>query len=188
MLDYSEIWRSVREDVIMEEYHYNILGKICSECLSLPGDMVECGVYRGCSAYLIAKILEGTGKALHLFDTFQGIEKTPDFSDTSLERVQMRVSGLDVNIHYHKGMIQDTLRTVKLGALSFVHLDLDFYDATLHALISLYPHLSPGGIILFDDYGHSGFDAKEAVDLFAELLGVEIERLHEGAQALIRKP
>jgi len=42
-------------------------------------------------------------------------------------------------------------------------LDTDWYESTRHELEYLYPLLSPGGVLLIDDYGYwSG--CKEAVD------------------------
>lgn len=40
---------------------------------NIPGDLVECGVWRGGSALIIANASSGTNKKLHLFDTFEGM-------------------------------------------------------------------------------------------------------------------
>ena len=46
----------------------------------LPGDFVECGVWRGGSAMLMARALNhfgDDGRHIYLFDTFEGIAVTP---------------------------------------------------------------------------------------------------------------
>lgn len=49
-----------------------------------------------------------------------------------------------------------------------LRLDTDFYESTLHELKHLYPRLTPGGVLIIDDYG-SFYGARKAVDeYFAE--------------------
>ncbi len=49
--------------------------------------------------------------------------------------------------------------------ISVLRLDTDWYASTKIELEVLYPRLSPGGIIILDDYGHWG-GARKAVDEF----------------------
>ena len=46
--------------------------------------------------------------------------------------------------------------------ISLLHLDMDLYDPTLAALRHLYPLVSPGGIVLLDEYGMDGFPGESA--------------------------
>ena len=47
----------------------------------------------------------------------------------------------------------------------FVHADADVYPSTKDICEFFYPRLTPGGLIIFDDYGYSGAPgAKKAVD------------------------
>ena len=50
--------------------------------------------------------------------------------------------------------------------ISLLHLDLDTYEGTKHALNNFFPHVSPGGIVIFDEYGSRGWGESEAVDEF----------------------
>lgn len=48
-------------------------------------------------------------------------------------------------------------RTIPAGApgeIAILRLDTDWYESTRHELEHLYPRLSPGGILIIDDYGH----------------------------------
>ena len=138
----------------------------------LPGVMVECGVYKGGTAYLLARVAT---KHLHLFDSFSGMPKTNstvdkhqkgDFSDTSLAMVKRNV-GDHPNISYHCGYIPDTFSEVALENIALLHIDLDIYDSIYAAVQHCYDKVLRGGFIIFDDYGfESCYGARLAVDAF----------------------
>jgi predicted O-methyltransferase YrrM len=66
-------------------------------------------------------------------------------------------------VHFHVGLFQDTLHPE--GPVAFAHIDADWYDSVMTCLQRIAPCLSPGGIIVFDDYSsYSG--CKKAVDQF----------------------
>ena len=58
-----------------------------------------------------------------------------------------------------------TLKVKKPKSISLLRLDTDFYHSTKAELQYLYNLISPGGIIIIDDYGH-WVGAKRAVDEF----------------------
>ncbi len=66
-----------------------------------------------------------------------------------------------------KGDVLETLgREENVPArISVLRLDTDWYESTRMELDVLWPRLSPGGILMVDDYGHWG-GAKKAVDEF----------------------
>ena len=51
------------------------------------------------------------------------------------------------------------------GVISVLRLDTDWYASTRHELIHLYPLLSPGGVLILDDYG-TWQGSREATDEF----------------------
>lgn len=62
----------------------------------------------------------------------------------------------------------DVLQTIPAQAperLALLRLDTDWYESTRHELEHLWPRLSPGGVLLIDDYGHWQ-GARRAVDEF----------------------
>src|SRR6266516_8082503 len=88
------------------------LSALGRQALTVAGDFLEVGVYRGGSARLLRNILatSSTTRHLHLFDTFEGmpetdaardLHKSRDFSDTSLKSVSDFVGEEDW-IHYHR--------------------------------------------------------------------------------------
>lgn len=161
----------------------------------VPGDAVECGVYRGGSAYLIATILDKRKKRLHLLDTFRGLPPGDpnkdnryinggEFSETSLREVQKFMEPFG-NVSYHPGLIPGTFRSLENGFFSFVHIDLDIYQPILDSLKFFYPRMSKAGVIVLDDYGSEECrGAYLAVEEFCSSIGTSPLVLQTG-QAMI---
>lgn len=137
------------------------------------GDLVECGVYKGGTAKILAEL--ALGRPLHLFDTFSGMPDTDpardihqagDFGDTSLESVREYLHGHS-NLQCIPGMIPQSLEVIAERTFAFVHIDLDIYSSIKAACEFFYPRLQSGGALLFDDYGYQSCPgARAAVDEF----------------------
>lgn len=121
----------------------------------VEGDIVELGVYKGGMALLMDRIRSSFGKPkpLRLFDTFAGMPQTDpvldrhregDFSDTSLTAVKKLFSDSN-DVHFHEGLVEDTLLISVLDKVSFIHVDLDIYSAIKFSVEYLWPKLQPGG-------------------------------------------
>ena len=144
------------------------------------GDVAECGVFRGASAYLLAKEIRcvASGKVLHLFDSFRGLSK-PGAVDggywkagalaCSLDEVATNLQSFADEIIFHEGWIPTRFGEVADRRFCFVHIDLDLFQPTWDTLTFFYPRMTPGGLMICDDYG---FDtcrgARKAVDEFFE--------------------
>jgi O-methyltransferase len=154
-----------------------VLERLLRHALQVPGDVFECGVYKGGTAALLAALLEETQspKKLYLFDTFAGMPATDaerdlhskgDFSDTSLEAVQAFVKG-GPRCVFRQGRIPETFTGLDNAVFSFGHIDVDIYQSIIDTLNFMWPRLSPGGVIVFDDYGFPTCPgALQAVDEF----------------------
>jgi O-methyltransferase len=154
-----------------------MLYSLLKQAVHLPGDVWECGVYRGGTAAMMAAILrdKAPSKKLYLFDTFAGmpstdpghdLHKAGDFADTSVESVA-RYLQCDARCHLRKGLIPETLRGLETERIAFAHIDLDIYRAILDTLVFVWPRLSLGGFVVLDDYGFPTCPgAREAVDEF----------------------
>lgn len=157
---------------------------------NIPGDFVECGVWRGGSVMAMALTLlqlSRPERTLHLFDTFSGMpppgEQDVDYLGRSardiLEDVRYSVSQEEVEATLHstgydrtklrfvKGSVEETLPAEAPEAIALLRLDTDWYASIRHELTHLFPHLSPGGVIIIDDYGHWQ-GARLAVDEYIE--------------------
>lgn len=132
------------------------------QCASLPGCFVECGVDRGGSARFLADLLAGSGKILHLFDTFEGMppcdslldfHEEGDFVPPGIEAVQAFVGHPDFTV-WHKGRIPETFEHDMDWTFAFAHIDVDSYQSVFDCCEFIYPRMSKGGIMIFDDYGY----------------------------------
>jgi O-methyltransferase len=91
-----------------------------------------------------------------------------DWCYASLAEVRAHFAELDLlgpNVKFVEGDVVESLKHESNlpGAIAVLRLDTDWYESTLAELQVLYPRLSPGGVLIIDDYGHwSG--AKRAVD------------------------
>ena len=67
-----------------------------------------------------------------------------------------------------KGKVEETIPDQMPDKIAVLRLDTDFYSSTAHEMKYLFPLLSPGGVLIIDDYGcFKG--ARDAVDeYFAE--------------------
>lgn len=156
------------------------------ECARLvrevAGDFAECGVrYGKSSLFLLTGMGAGSAKNLHVFDSFAGLS-TPDAGDfdedggTVWEQgelavpediVRRNLAGFGDRVVLHKGWIPERFGDVADTRFSLVHIDVDLFQPTYDAAAFFYPRLSPGGMMLCDDYG-SAFcpGAKKAIDDF----------------------
>ncbi len=144
---------------------------------AVSGDFIECGVYKGGTAYLFAQLMkeEASIRSLHLFDTFTGMPRTNPrydlnlegyFSDTSLESVKEYLSGF-TNVTAYPGLIPETLKGAASRRFALAHIDLDIYEPILSATEFIYERMNPGGFIIYDDYGFASCPgARAAVDTF----------------------
>ena len=120
-----------------------------------PGAFVEFGVYKGGSAYWLAKVAEIQDRELHLFDTFTGIpyaqdgdvHQIGDFSETSEKKVRELIP----MAHFHVGIFPETMPDY-LPKIAFLHIDADQYQSYVHAIRLFSPLMLKGGIMWFDDY------------------------------------
>jgi O-methyltransferase len=172
-----------------------MLYSIVRHLMKVPGEVAECGAYRGGSSYLIAKVLDGR-KRLYMFDTFAGIPagvpgkdnryiNGGEFADTSLEDVQRFMAPFK-NVEIRKGFVPDTFAGLEANYFSFVHIDLDIYRPILESLEFFYPRMSSGGVILLDDYGSEECQgAYMAVEEFCAARGTRPIVLPTGQAMLI---
>lgn len=122
----------------------------------VPGDLAEVGVFRGTTGEIILRA--SAQKRLHLFDTFAGLPhgegqlRQGEYSE-SLTTVQNRLANYRSRVSLYPGLFpSETGKSVDTVRFSFVHLDVDLYDATFASLQFFWPRLNPGGVVLSHDY------------------------------------
>ena len=133
----------------------------------IPGDVIECGAWRGGVTILMRAVLRAYGdteKSVWVADSFEGLPRPRSGLDFGLRRGEMAVSLeevqenfaryglLDERVHFLKGFFSKTLPTAPIGKLSVLRADSDLYESQLDVLNNLYPKLSVGGYAIIDDY------------------------------------
>src|SRR5205814_8544915 len=133
----------------------------------IAGDIVECGVWRGGSMQAVARVLAARGatdRELHLFDTFEGMpppteddvrQGGPSAAQLLATRPRTAkvwaVAGLEdvragmaqvayppERIHYHQGLVEETIPQGAPEQIALLRLDTDWYASTRHELDQLY--------------------------------------------------
>lgn len=150
----------------------------------LPGDVAECGVYRGGSAVVLAdRLLRRSPTAsMWLFDAFGGMpepgpEDPPDAwaevgryaSSEAAVRETFATARVPLDrVHIVTGRFEATLPRFSPPPLVFLHVDCDWYAPVKLCLSTLYHAVIPGGVVVIDDYGHWAGCRRAVEELFAE--------------------
>lgn len=158
-----------------------------------------------------------TDREMYLFDTFEGIPAPGDHdgligSDVSLSdwweaensrrrsqpwlqapvdtvRANLASTGYDLDhVHLIPGLVEDTIPASAPEQIAFLRLDTDWYSSTRVEMEHLFPRLSPGGVLIVDDYGFTE-GSRKAVDEFLSdyPLPVFLHRI-DAAGRLVIKP
>lgn len=183
----------------------------------IPGDIVECGVWRGGSSMAVALALlarNETSRTLYLYDTFEGMppptehDRLPDgtsaefllnrdakgtgvWCEASLEDVRENLYSTGYpkeKIRLIKGKVEETVPGTLPSHISLLRLDTDWYESTRHEMLHLYPLLDRKGVLILDDYG-SWMGSRKAVDEYIaeKKLKVFLHRIDANGRILIGK-
>jgi len=194
--EFREVYERAISTSLVGRPRCYVLYTLAKQALALPGEIWECGVYKGGTAAMLAELAaRNGGNRLRLFDTFAGMPETDprqdrhkagDFSDTSLQSVQRTVGHPDITT-FHEGYIPDTFVGLEDSRISFAHVDVDIYQSVLDCCRFIYPRLLPGGFMVFDDYGAlSCSGAKVAIEEYFSSTGAMPLALQTG-QAVVFK-
>lgn len=164
--EFQRIYRAVKKNTFVDVWRCYELWSLLAELRSVPGAIVEVGVWRGGSGALMAKRAEELGieDTIYLCDTWEGVVKTGDHDiyysdgahdDTSREIVAELVSRLGLrNVELLQGTFPDeTAEKIDEPALRLCHIDVDVYQSAKEVFEWAWERLSPGGVAVFDDYG-----------------------------------
>ena len=175
----------------------------------IPGYTAEAGVFRGLSSYLICQYLRReissyNGETHHMIDSFEGLSKPVEedgefpmkrhvegaFTHTSLEVARETLQDFK-GVNIHQGWIPRVFENLPEQKYRFVHIDLDVYEPTLASFRYFYPRMSPGGIMLCDDFGpwanHNWPGCIRAVNEFANESGQVYALLNSGNVFFIKR-
>ncbi|WP_046242780.1 TylF/MycF/NovP-related O-methyltransferase [Hymenobacter terrenus] len=157
---------------------------------SLPGAVVECGVFKATSLVRWAtfrELLESPmSRRIIGFDIFGLFPQHEDETDNAFAARHDDVAGQGLSIaqiqavldHKHLRNVElvpgDVVATVPAYVqahpelrVALLHIDVDVYKPSQVALDALYELVVPGGVIIFDDYGTVAGETRAVDELVA---------------------
>ncbi len=192
-----------------ERLQNNITSVRTVEWESIPGDIVEIGVYLGGSMMAMILAYESTKnhpRTFHMYDTFQGMTEASEYdTDNSgrtaddcmkrdpsvkcvayLENVQENIRrNTQIVPKYHVGdILKNTYVPEKIAVL---RLDTDWYESTKHELATFYENVVSGGFVIIDDYGHWKGCQKAVDEFLADHPDISLQKI-DYTGVYFRKP
>ena len=174
--------------------HYELYKKI----ISIPGDLIECGVYKGTSITRFAMFRNmfetNYSRKIIGFDNFDNVYPNTQWEeDAEARELWIKNTGADSitvqqltdvfngfnysNFEFIKGDLVKTLPKYVAEnphlKIALLNIDIDFVEPTFTALEYLYDRVVRGGIILVDNYAAFHGDTK-GIDMFFEERGIKI--------------
>jgi glycosyltransferase involved in cell wall biosynthesis len=172
------------------------------------GDFLEAGAWRGGACIYMRGILKAHGiidRIVWAADSFAGLpppdpRRFPaDRGDVhhtfatlavSLDEVRdnfSRYGLLDERVKFLPGWFKETLPQAPIKQLALLRLDGDMYESTIQTMDALYAKVSPGGIVIVDDYVLR--PCRQAIDDYRaqHAITAKLEAI-DGAAVYWRKP
>ena len=167
------------------------------EARDVKGDVIECGAYRGGTSLLLAVLgrLNGVAKTVHMLDTFTGVPAPSEFDSAreggefappehwpTVIREQASTLGVGDLVEVHEGLFSESFPGLaeREVVFSVSHIDANIYQGTLEACEFTLPRMSPGGVMVFDDYnGLCDLGARLAIDVALGATGQHPQPLAE---------
>ena len=164
--------------------------EIFKMAMDVPGHIVECGVFKGAGIYTWAKLQEifkpHNDQSIYGFDFFEQSRKVASKHSgdskviydhaknwASRKEILKNLKLQGINSNNVKLIAGDVVKTSKEFAsknvglrISILYLDLDVYEGTLECLQNLYPLVSNGGLVVFDEYAYPQLGESNAVDQY----------------------
>jgi O-methyltransferase len=185
--EFRATFAQVEGHTLVDVYRCYELWSLTRELAGVPGALIEIGVWRGGTGAVIAKSASLTGirDPVYLCDTFHGVPKAGErdpvyrggeHADTSRSIVEDLLSRVGVgNATIVPGVFpEESGGKVPSTRFRLAHVDVDTYQSAKDCVEHLWPKLSAGGVVVFDDYG---FDGLRGVREYADELRGRPNRL-----------
>ena len=161
-----------RYGIVSDQVDRRELGVILEELAGVlartdSGSIVELGCYVGTTSMYIQRLLQYFGpREFHVYDSFAGLpDKTPEDRSPAGEQFKtgellaakktlitnFKKAGLPLP-HIHKGWFNELTTDDIPARICFAFLDGDYYGSIKDSLKLVWPKLSPGAVVIVDDY------------------------------------
>jgi len=157
----SQRWNGIWEDFLLELPHKqarffgtsDALLRYALEAAPAEGLTLEFGVFYGLSLSILAQHTKGTVDG---FDSFQGLpEPWIAGEGVGAYTTNGRRPEVASNVRLHDGWFADTVAPFIAQTstpVRFAHIDCDLYSSTATVLAAIKKNLTPGSVLVFDDF------------------------------------
>lgn len=162
----STRWNAIWEDFLLEFEHKEARFFGTSDALlryaldRAPSDglTLEFGVFHGLSISVLAEHTKGVVDG---FDSFEGLpEAWIAGENAGAYTTHGRQPAVPQNVRLHQGWFADTVppfMSKTSAPVRLAHIDCDLYSSTMTVLTSIGKNLTPGSVLVFDDFlGYPG--------------------------------
>jgi O-methyltransferase len=170
--------------------------------LSLRGDFVECGVHTGLLSLTVAHFVNfaNLDRTFWLLDTFAGIPLERVSAEEKAHAAMLndalffdcydlarRNFAQFPNARLVRGILPDSLANTQIEQIAYLSIDLNNADAEITTIERLWSKLSPGAIVVLDDYAFTGYESQfRAWNEFAQSTDQMILTVPTGQGILIK--
>ena len=166
--EFQEVYSTILPYTLVDEYRSYEIWKLVSQAAKIAnGHAIQVGAWRGGTGALIAKKAARYNMDVYLCDTFSGVVKATkndphykggEHSDATQEQVRSLLDCLGVDAKILAGVFPEETGSLidESKRFSFCHIDVDTYQSTKDITEWLWPRITPGGILVYDDYGMKG--------------------------------
>ena len=170
--EFQATYNSVKANTLVDLYRCWELWCLVEQSSKVPGSILEVGVWRGGTAALLCRKAQlcGIQDPVYLCDTFRGVVKADardrsyrggEHSDAARQAVESFICGqlgLE-NARILEGIFPDeTGHLIRDPVFRLCHIDVDVHKSAQDTFRWVWPRMSVGGIVVFDDYGFEGCD------------------------------
>jgi hypothetical protein len=175
--------------------HYELYKRITG----LPGEVVECGVYKAASLLRFLsfrELLESPdSRKVIAFDAFGRFPGAADRDDQAFIQRFEQAGGAGISVpELERVLTKKSFRNTELVPgninqsvpayadahpelrIALLHVDVDVYEPTVTILNHLFDRMVPGGLVVFDDYGKVAGETR-AVDELLRRRPLRLEKL-----------
>lgn len=173
---FRKAYQQIAEHTKVDQYRCYALWVLLAQAVDLPGDVIEVGVWRGGTGALLGLQLARLApeRRLYLADTFEGVVKAGprddyykggEHADTDRATVEtlLESCGLSSATLLSGVFPEETGAEVTSDAICFCHIDVDVYQSAKDVVDWVWPKLTAGGVVVYDDYGFYGCEGVTAL-------------------------
>jgi O-methyltransferase len=132
----------------------------------VPGDLVECGTYRGGSAAVISA--RQNERHLWIYDSFRGLPETTARDGEHARQWVGALKARPADVHevmrivgtpqtkysICEGFFDTTFSQPGPSNVALLHCDADWYESVTQVLEKFYPLMPDGACVVLDDFGY----------------------------------